>query len=539
MLEFLSLMKGQYKAALLGIFVSVIASLSSMALMATAGWFLTAMAVAGFLGTALDIFTPSALIRLFAIMRTVLRYVDRYVSHDATFKIIEFFKVRMFKKAVSLTYENSLILKNSDVERRMRADIDKLELAYLKEFMPFACAFIVSLCLGFFMCRHNIQIAISTLAFMALSGVLVPVILSILAKDDALKINELSRDLTSTGSDFLLGLFDLMSMGIEDRYKKVIHDKSIELAKVRKKLVLLEGINNAVLTVSINLACISAVLVGIPFFANKQINSNDFIMLAILSIAAFEVVLPLASACINYANVRRSATLVFEILKGKEDNLNHDLKEIDSIKCVTFDNVSYSYDMTREIISNFSYTFENSKNYVIRGRSGKGKTSLMMLLLAMIKPIKGSLKVDGESLSNLNLISYRQRFSVAMQDNALFSSSLFDVFKMVKNDVTKDEIMHVLNIVELDSFVKTLPNGFDEWLGNTGMSLSGGQAKRLSLARALILKKDFLILDEVAEGLDVKQEKRIIDNILSLRKGVIIITHKSAGLNLCDEIIDL
>ena len=539
MLEFLSLMKGQYKAALLGIFVSVIASLSSMALMATAGWFLTAMAVAGFLGTALDIFTPSALIRLFAIMRTVLRYVDRYVSHDATFKIIEFFKVRMFKKAVSLSYENSLVLKNSDVERRMRSDIDKLELAYLKEFMPFACAFIVSLCLGFFMCRHNVQIAISTLAFMALAGVIVPVLLAFIAKDDALKINELSRNLTSIGSDFILGLFDLMSMGIEDRYKKSIHDKSVELAKVRKRLVLIEGINTAVLTVCINCACISAVLVGIPFFANNKIDSNDFIMLAILSIAAFEVVLPLASACINYANVKRSATLVFEILKGSEDNLNQGLKELDSVKSVRFDNVSYSYDGKRDIIKDFSYTFENSKNYIIRGRSGRGKTSLMLLLLAMIKPSKGSLKIKDVDLSDINLISYRQRFSVAMQDNALFSSSLFDIFKMVKNDVTKDEIMHVLKLVELDSFVQSLPQGFDEWLGNTGMSLSGGQAKRLSLARALILNKDFLILDEVAEGLDVKQEKRIIDNILSSRKGVIIITHKSAGLNLCDEIIEL
>ena len=539
MLEFLSLMKGQYKAALLGIFVSVIASLSSMALMATAGWFLTAMAVAGFLGTALDIFTPSALIRLFAIMRTVLRYVDRYVSHDATFKIIEFFKVRMFKKAVSLSYENSLVLKNSDVERRMRSDIDKLELAYLKEFMPFACAFIVSLCLGFFMCRHNVQIAISTLAFMALAGVIVPVLLAFIAKDDALKINELSRNLTSIGSDFILGLFDLMSMGIEDRYKKSIHDKSVELAKVRKRLVLIEGINTAVLTVCINCACISAVLVGIPFFANNKIDSNDFIMLAILSIAAFEVVLPLASACINYANVKRSATLVFEILKGSEDNLNQGLKELDSVTSVRFENVSYSYDGKRDIIKDFSYTFENSKNYIIRGRSGRGKTSLMLLLLAMIKPSKGSLKIKDVDLSDINLISYRQRFSVAMQDNALFSSSLFDIFKMVKNDVTKDEIMHVLKLVELDSFVQSLPQGFDEWLGNTGMSLSGGQAKRLSLARALILNKDFLILDEVAEGLDVKQEKRIIDNILSSRKGVIIITHKSAGLNLCDEIIEL
>ena len=194
MLEFIGLMKGQYKAALLGIFVSVLASLSSMALMATAGWFLTAMALAGFAGYALDIFTPSAMIRMFALLRTALRYFDRLFSHDATFKIIEVFKVRMFEKAVSLPHMQSLAFKNSDIERRMRADIDKLELAYLKEFMPFACAFIVSLCVGFFMCQYSVEMALVTLSCMAVSGVVIPVFLSYLTSSDSLKINELSRD---------------------------------------------------------------------------------------------------------------------------------------------------------------------------------------------------------------------------------------------------------------------------------------------------------------------------------------------------------
>ncbi|SPT69119.1 thiol reductant ABC exporter subunit CydC [Anaerobiospirillum thomasii] len=539
MLEFIGLMKGQYKAALLGIFVSVLASLSSMALMATAGWFLTAMALAGFAGYALDIFTPSAMIRMFALLRTALRYFDRLFSHDATFKIIEVFKVRMFEKAVSLPHMQSLAFKNSDIERRMRADIDKLELAYLKEFMPFACAFIVSLCVGFFMCQYSVEMALVTLSCMAVSGVVIPVFLSYLTSSDSLKINELSRDLTSLGSDFILGLFDLMALGVEEKFEKQIHLKSVELALVRKRLVLIEGINTAVLAVTINFACLCSVLVGIPLFTEKKIDSSNFIMLAILSIAAFEVIIPLAAACINYVNVRRSATLVFEVLKGRSDDLNDNGQKIDGIAKLSFDNVGFSYDGSRQVLQNVCLEFEKDKNYVIRGRSGHGKTTLIMLMLSLIKPSSGSIRVDGRDLSEIDIRSYRERFSVALQDNALFSSSLFDIFKMVKTDVTEQEIMEVLKKVELDDFVKTLPNGFNEWLGNTGMAVSGGQAKRLSLARALLIDSDFLILDEVAEGLDVKQEKRIIDNILTSRKGVIIITHKQAGLDLCDKIIEL
>ncbi len=445
----------------------------------------------------------------------------------------------MFEKAVSLPHMQSLAFKNSDIERRMRADIDKLELAYLKEFMPFACAFIVSLCVGFFMCQYSVEMALVTLSCMAVSGVVIPVFLSYLTSSDSLKINELSRDLTSLGSDFILGLFDLMALGVEEKFEKQIHLKSVELALVRKRLVLIEGINTAVLAVTINFACLCSVLVGIPLFTEKNIDSSNFIMLAILSIAAFEVIIPLAAACINYVNVRRSATLVFEVLKGRSDDLNDNGQKIDGIAKLSFDNVGFSYDGSRQVLQNVCLEFEKDKNYVIRGRSGHGKTTLIMLMLSLIKPSSGSIRVDGRDLSEIDIRSYRERFSVALQDNALFSSSLFDIFKMVKTDVTEQEIMEVLKKVELDDFVKTLPNGFNEWLGNTGMAVSGGQAKRLSLARALLIDSDFLILDEVAEGLDVKQEKRIIDNILTSRKGVIIITHKQAGLDLCDKIIEL
>ena len=108
-------------------------------------------------------------------------------------------------------------------------------------------------------------------------------------------------------------------------------------------------------------------------------------MLAILSIAAFEVIIPLAAACINYVNVRRSATLVFEVLKGRSDDLNDNGQKIDGIAKLSFDNVGFSYDGSRQVLQNVCLEFEKDKNYVIRGRLGHGKTTLIMLMLSLNK----------------------------------------------------------------------------------------------------------------------------------------------------------
>ncbi len=536
-LKFLSLMKGQYTAALLGLLVSLVASLSSISLMATSGWFISAMGVAGFLAISLDIFTPSALIRLFSIMRTAFRYFDRLISHDATFKIIEIFRVKLFQKSLNLSYEESSLYKNSDIERRMRADIEKLEFAYIKEFLPFTCAFFTSLIVGIFVCTYSFKLAFIILLCVALSGVFIPIFLSAFAKEDALFINTKAKELNDISSDFIEGLFDLMAMGKEEELKARTLLISDELAKARRKLVLFEGINTAILTVFTNLTCLLVILFGYKYVLNKDMEGPDLVMLAIIGIAIFEVVTPLAASAINYQNVKQSALRVFEILE-REDVRQDATHKVEHIKSIKLENLSYSYN-DKELLKDINLTFDSDKNYVIKGRSGRGKTTLMLLISSLIKPKNGKILVDGIDLNNIDLASYRNRISMSFQDNALFSCSLLDTFRMVKNDVTEEEIYKALDIVELSDFVRSLPNQLNEWIGVTGMSLSGGQARRLATARSLVLDRDFYILDEIAEGLDVNQEQRIIEKIMNYKKGIIIITHKKAGLDLCDKLIEL
>lgn len=539
--RFLGLMKGQLLAALLGVLVSVIASLSSIGLMATSGWFITAMGVAGFTGAVLNIFIPSAMIRMFALLRTVLRYFDRLFSHDATFKIISVFRLDLFTKAIDLKTQDVAIFKSSDLERRLRSDVDKLELAYLKQFMPIVCAFIVSVIVCSWFLSYDIYIALSMLTIIFLAGILIPIIISLYVKKDVIAISEKANNLNDKASDLTFGLFDLTLMDKTQIFADKFKQEAEVLARSHARLNFAEGLNTAFLQAFTMLIVIAILLIGTPLFMQSKLASNDLIMLAITSMAMFEVITPLSAAFLNLAAVKISAKRVFDLVdnKAKEENEGLELLK-DKLTTIEFKDVDFAYQgCIKNTLSKVNLKFECNKNYIIKGRSGIGKSTIISLISAIYEPSKGQILANNIDYSNLNKDNLREHLSVATQDLSLFSGNIKNIFTAISPKISDDEIYELLKIVELDEFVKSLPDKLLQFTGNTGILLSGGQARRLCLARALCKKSDFLLLDEPSEGLDLNLEQRIINRILNLRKGIIMITHKDAGLELVDEIIKL
>lgn len=539
--RFLGLMKGQLLAAFLGILVSVIASLSSIGLMATSGWFITAMGVAGFTGAVLNIFIPSAMIRMFALLRTLLRYFDRLFSHDATFKIIAAFRLDLFAKAIDLKTQDVATFKSSDLERRLRSDVDKLELAYLKQFMPIVCAFIVSVIVCSWFLSYDLTIALCMLCIIVLAGILVPILISLMVNKDVVVVSERAKNLNDKASDLTFGLFDLTLMDKTQIFAQKFKQEAEQLALSHSRLTLAEGVNIAFLQLFTMLVLVAILLIGTPLFMQDKLVANDLIMLAITSMAMFEVITPLASAFFNLSAVKIAAVRVFDLVdnKAKEENEGFALLE-GKLNTIEFKNVDFAYPSCKKnTLNHINLKFEANKNYILRGRSGIGKSTIISLISAIYEPSRGQILANNIAYSSLSKESIREHLSVATQDLSLFSGSIKNIFTAIDPKITDDEIYKLLKVVELDEFVKSLPDKLMQFTGNTGILLSGGQARRLCLARALCKKSDFLLLDEPSEGLDLNLEQRIINRILNLRKGIIMITHKEAGLDLVDEIIKL
>lgn len=537
-LRFLSLMKGRLGAVLLGLTVSILASLSSISLMAVSGFFIADMAIAGAAAVSTNIFTPAALIRLFAITRTLLRYADRYFNHDATFRIVESFRLDLFRRAVELKYEEVRHFQSADLERRLKADTDSLEKAYIRQFMPLVCAFVTGGLTGAWFMYYDLWIAVMLFAAMLLSGAVIPLLIAAWTRKVAADASARAHRLHTMGSDLVMGLYDLILMNkAHDQVERFKQDAD-ELARRHARLTYAEGLSSMVLQVSAVLTFLGVLLLGMPLLQDGRLQGADMIMLAVAAMAVYEVINPLAGAFLNFEGVRDAAGRVFALVDNRQaERTGQALKG--PAREVVLEDVTFHYEgTTRSIIDHLSLTFSADSNYLIRGRSGRGKTTLLNLITALLEPQEGRILLNGIDYRELGSASIRSHFATATQELTLFSGTIRSVFTDIRPEITDEEIHELLDIMELGDFVRELPEGLEQFTGHTGLLLSGGQARRLCVARALCRECDFLILDEPTEGLDRELEIKVVSRLLNLRKGIIMISHKTAGQELVDHIID-
>lgn len=605
-LRFVGLIKKEMYGAIFGIFMSFIATLSSIGLMASATWFLSAMAVYGFYDIVLNIFIPSALIRLLAVTRTLLRYGERYYTHDATFRLIAYLRVFLFERALDLKLEDALKLKSSDIQRRMQSDVERLELIYIKQFVPFVCAVLMGMVVGGFLLYFSALMAFVALALMILAGVIIPILMTMLAREHSLKQGSMAVRLNDEMSDFIRGFFDLMLLGMHKQRAESFLATADKLAYARSRIIFLDQLAQVFLMTLSEITLFLLLVMSVPLVIAGQMSPSMMMMLSVGAMASYEVLVPLSGAFLNLPYVRHAAGRVSTLLKITDENADlnprsvsevtrdeeeysslaaqaasggklskfssFDISKVNStasnsesnasaanaeldVHTVEFKDVSFSYQIAQDqsltVLNRASLSFRTDRNYVIKAPSGRGKSTMVMLMTGLLYPQEGELFLDGKAYSDLKSRDIRASFSVALQDITLFSGTVFETFKQIKPKITRDEVMSALAIVELTDLIAQLPAGLDEWLGSTGLTISGGQARRLCLARALVAanavpvggaavdNSKFIVLDEPGEGLDEVQELRIIERIQNLRKGIIIITHKQAGCRLADETINL
>lgn len=192
-------------------------------------------------------------------------------------------------------------------------------------------------------------------------------------------------------------------------------------------------------------------------------------------------------------------------------------------------NFSYGQNLPN-ILSDISYNFKFGKKYLIVGKSGGGKSTLIKLILGMIYPDSGKIQLDDTDIRNINQQSYFTRLTAVMQENHFFNLSIRENLLMISPDATAEEIEYACKNARISEFIHTLPEGYDTIIGERGIKLSGGQKQRLAIARLILHNPQIAILDEATSSLDAVSETEILTNLNHLFSGktLIIISHKPA-----------
>lgn len=207
---------------------------------------------------------------------------------------------------------------------------------------------------------------------------------------------------------------------------------------------------------------------------------------------------------------------------------------------ISFDHVYYRYPNSDEdIIKDFSLNVEPGECIAFVGASGSGKSTVMNMIIGFLIATRGTVKIDGKPIEDLNLVDYRHFISVVPQNSILFTGSIRENITYGLTGITEERLAEVVRLANIDEFTDNLPDGLDTMIGEDGGKLSGGQKQRISIARALIRDPKILILDEATSALDNISEYHVQKAISHLIKGrtTFIVAHRLSTIRDADRIV--
>jgi len=252
------------------------------------------------------------------------------------------------------------------------------------------------------------------------------------------------------------------------------------------------------------------------------------------------------SLSINFKSAAPTVNTFLNILDTKNDNeITLDTKETlifnESIK---IENVSYQYNKNLpNILSNFSFNIAKGQRIVIKGQTGSGKSTLANIIAGLFSPVKGKILVDGVEINLKNIKNWQKNIAIVPQTVFLNDASVLKNIAIAQdeNSIDLEKAKNSAKLAQIYSFIESLPNKFNEMVGERGVRLSGGQRQRIGIARALYRNTKLIILDEPTNALDLETEKLVMDSITNLSKEItlIMISHSDTSLKYFDKIIDL
>lgn len=341
------------------------------------------------------------------------------------------------------------------------------------------------------------------------------------------KINKISREI-------LIGIPVIKAFVRQDYERNKFNEVNRELYDVNIYVFKTILIMLPLMTLIMNLMVVLILYFGAYDALSGSILTGDIIafiqyatqiVTSFLMIGAFFIILP---------RILVSGRRVNEVLTTELTITDGDLDEINPNSTIEFKNVYYQYPGSEmETLKDINFSLEPGKTTAIIGGTGSGKSTILNLIPRLQDPTSGEILIDGVNIKNFKLKTLRERISFTPQKAILFQGTVKSNLKTGKNDATDDEIGNALNLAQVD-FVEDLA----EEVTQGGANFSGGQKQRLSIARAIIGHHDFYLFDDCFSALDMNTERKIKDNLKSLKSSsILIVSQRISTIMDADEIL--
>ncbi|WP_281628912.1 cysteine/glutathione ABC transporter ATP-binding protein/permease CydC [Vibrio sp. St2] len=539
LVPYLKLYKKHWFGLSLGMLLAFLTLFASIGLLTLSGWFLSAAAVAG-LTIARETFNymlPGAFVRGFAMGRTAGRWGERVVSHNATFKLLTDLRIFFFSKLAPLIPGRVSNLRDADLLNRLVADIDAMDHVYLRLVSPMVVGTLGILGLTALICWFDMELGLTLGAILMALLLIWPVLFYKLGKTNGAELTQNKADLRIATLDWLQGYSELTLFGAEERYRNAILNVQERLLKNQYFNAHFAGLAQALLMLANGWT-----IVLMLWLAADGVGGNmpdPMVALVVFAtMASVELLMPIAGAFQHLGQTLTSARRLNDIILSEPDvqfpeqNTQHD-----NAYSIEYENVTFCYpDGYSNTLQDISLQIPAKHRIAVVGQTGSGKSTLMQLLNRYWDTQQGDIKIAGQSIRHWSESQLRQAISVVSQRVDILNGTLRDNVLMASPDASDEILSESLTKVGLEKLLDD--QGLDTWLGDGGRQLSGGEKRRIGIARALLHNGPILLLDEPTEGLDKQTEQQIMQLFEQHfeDKTVVFITHRLVDLDKMDSI---
>jgi ATP-binding cassette subfamily C protein CydC len=539
---------------------------AAVALTAVSAWLISRAALHP---PVLHLMVAIVAVRACGLSRGVLRYLERLFGHDAAFRILTDVRVRLFVRLERLAPAGLAGFRHADLARRLAADVDAVLDLITRVVLPYAVAAVVGLAsvlvVGALVPTAGLVLALALLV----CGVGVPMLQQAAARRADGRLAPLRADLGTGVVDLLHGLPDLTAYGAtRDRLDRIAAVDA-RLTAASRRSAATAGLGAAVTTLATGASVLAGLVAG-AFAVRSGALQGELLALVVLTpLAVFEIAGPLPAAAQHYAAARASLRRLAEIETAPDplqiprmaptavsepsrqrsepygqngphtgmapSDVSARLRQRSEpyggpwVPELRVEGVTAGWVAGRTAISGFDLVLPPGSRVALTGPSGSGKSTVAALLVRFLDPRAGRVTMDGVDLRDVPADDVRAVVGYLPEDAYLFDTTIGANLRIARPEATDADLWTALGAARLRDWAETLPDGLDTLVGEHGMALSGGQRRRLALARLLLTDARVLILDEPTEHLDDATAVALTRDLLAAagERTVLLITHRT------------
>ncbi len=528
----------------LAVFYGVAGLGSAIGLAAVSAWLI---ARASQMPPVLYLTVAATSVRMFGVLRALLRYLQRLASHQVALDGMDSLRLGVYDALAEGPIDQVAKLQRGDLLSRIGGDIDAVGDYVVKSMLPFLVTAIVGVGTVVGFAFLSLPSAIIIAVGLMVSGIVAPMLTAKSAREAEALEQSSKVDLSVSAMTILESADELVVSGNLDQAQTNVNIASANLNTARSKAARPAALATALDRLAMGLTVVGVLIVATPETNAGLVAAVALAVLTLTPLAAFEGTADLGPASVQLIKSARAAERIMALLGPEDEDIQqiHPIPGFDRTPPraeIVVQDLEVGWPGRDVAVANINLKIRPGTITAIVGPSGVGKTTLLYTLAGMLAPRAGTADLNGVPLWNGDRDQVTQLVSLTTEDSHVFATTVYENLRVASSDISRDEAGRLLDRVGLGEWLSGLPKGLDTLLGVGATTISGGERRRLLLARALASPARILLLDEPGEHLDGETADQIMRSLFEdsgNERGLVVVTHRLSGLEQATRIVQL